>query len=42
VDSGTQWEIVAATERISEAWLEPVLCALMRQFPFRILGFHSR
>src|ERR1035437_7273759 len=26
---------------ISEAWLEPVLCALMRQFPFRILGFHS-
>ncbi|MGA9898643.1 MAG: hypothetical protein WBQ09_11125 [Terriglobales bacterium] len=41
VDQATQWEIVAATERISEAWLEPVLCALMRQFPFRILGFHS-
>jgi hypothetical protein len=41
VDQVTQWEIVAATERISEAWLEPVLCALMRQFPFRILGFHS-
>src|SRR6266571_1515219 len=41
VDQVTQWEIVAATERISEAWLEPVLCALLRQFPFRILGFHS-
>jgi len=41
VDQVTQWEIVAATERISEVWLEPVLCALMRQFPFRILGFHS-
>jgi transposase InsO family protein len=41
VDQVTQWEIVSATERISEAWLLPVLCALMRQFPFRILGFHS-
>src|ERR1019366_1810739 len=41
VDQVTQWEIVAATERISEAWLEPVLCAMIRQFPFRILGFHS-
>jgi transposase InsO family protein len=41
VDQVTQWEIVSATERIREAWLEPVLRALMRQFPFRILGFHS-
>jgi hypothetical protein len=41
VDQVTQWEIVAATERISEAWLEPVLEAMLRQFPFRILGFHS-
>src|SRR5450756_1483178 len=41
VDQVTQWEIVAATERISEAWLEPVLCAMIRQFPFRIRGFHS-
>ena len=29
------------TARISEAWLEPVLAALLRQFPFPILGFHS-
>jgi transposase InsO family protein len=41
VDQITQWEIVAATERISEAWLEPVLEAMLRQFPFRIRGFHS-
>ena len=41
VDEVTQWQIVAATERISEAWLEPVLIALLRQFPFRIRGFHS-
>jgi transposase InsO family protein len=32
---------VAATEHISEAWLEPVLLALLRQFPFPIRGFHS-
>ena len=41
VDEVTQWQIVAATERISEAWLEPVLAALLRQFSFRIRGFHS-
>jgi len=41
VDEVTQWQIVAATEGISEAWLEPVLEALLRQFPFRIRGFHS-
>jgi len=41
VDEVTQWQIVSATARISEAWLEPVLAALLRQFPFPILGFHS-
>jgi len=41
VDQVTQWQIVSATARISEAWLEPVLAALLRQFPFRIRGFHS-
>jgi transposase InsO family protein len=40
VDEVTQWQIVGATARISEAWLEPVLAALLRQFPFRIRGFH--
>jgi transposase InsO family protein len=41
VDEVTQWEVVAATQRISEAWLQPVLIAMLEQFPFRILGFHS-
>jgi len=41
VDEVTQWQIVAATERISEAWLQPVLIMMLQQFPFRILGFHS-
>ena len=41
VDEVTQWQIVSATARISEAWLEPVLAAMLRQFPFLILGFHS-
>jgi transposase InsO family protein len=41
VDEVTQWEVAAATPRISEAYLEPVLENMLRQFPFRILGFHS-
>ena len=41
VDEVTQWQVVGATPQISEAWLEPVLEALLEQFPFRILGFHS-
>jgi len=41
VDEVTQWEIVGATSQISEAWLEPVLVAMLEQFPFRIRGFHS-
>jgi hypothetical protein len=41
VDEVTQWQIVAATERISEAWLLLVLKTMLEQFPFRILGFHS-
>jgi transposase InsO family protein len=41
VDEVTQWQIVGATAHISEAWLMPVLEAMLRQFPFQILGFHS-
>ncbi len=41
VDEVTQWQVVGATPRISEAWLIPVLTAMLRQFPFRIRGFHS-
>jgi transposase InsO family protein len=41
VDEVTQWQVVGATEQISEAWLMPVLQAMLEQFPFRIRGFHS-
>jgi len=41
VDEVTQWEVVGAAPYISEAWLLPVLKAMLKQFPFRIRGFHS-
>ena len=41
VDEVTQWEIAASVERISEAYLEPVLATILTQFPFVIHGFHS-
>jgi len=41
VDQVTQWEAVGSTRRISEAYLGPLLKHMMRQFPFRILGFHT-
>lgn len=41
VDEVTQWQVVGATAYISETWLIPVLEAMLRQFPFQILGFHS-
>jgi len=41
VDEITQWEIVAAVPRISEAYLEPMLVTVLAQFPFVIHGFHS-
>ena len=41
VDEVTQWEVVGAAAQISEAWLIPVLEAMLAQFPFRIQGFHS-
>ena len=41
VDCVTQYEGVATCERISEAFLIPVLEALLHSFPFVIRGFHS-
>jgi transposase InsO family protein len=41
VDEVTQWEVVGSVEAISEAFLLPVLEAILAQFPFRIRGFHS-
>lgn len=41
VDTVTQWQVVGCAEKISEAFLMPVLEAILHQFPFVILGFHS-
>lgn len=41
VDEVTQWQVMAATPKISELWLIPVLEAILEQFPFQIRGFHS-
>ena len=40
VDTVTQWQVVGCTSKISEAYLLPVLEAVLAQFPFTILGFH--
>jgi transposase InsO family protein len=41
VDAVTQWEIIGCAPKISEQHLLPVLEAMLHQFPFLILGFHS-
>ena len=41
VDEVTQWQVVGATAAISEAWLEPLLKAMIEQFPFVSGRFHS-
>lgn len=41
VDCVTQFEAVATCERISEAYLIPVLEEMLLSFPFVIRGFHS-
>jgi len=41
IDEVTQWQVVGAAAQISEAYLLPVLEAMLAQFPFRIRGFHS-
>jgi len=41
VDCVTQMQFVATCEKISEAYLLPVIRQLLEGFPFVILGFHS-
>ena len=41
VDAVTQWQVVGCASKISEAYLIPVLEAMLHQFPFRIRGFHA-
>jgi transposase InsO family protein len=40
VDTVTQWQVVGCARKISEAYLLPVLEAVLAQFPFPVLGFH--
>jgi transposase InsO family protein len=41
VDAVLQWEVIGCASKISEQHLIPVLKAMLEQFPFQILGFHS-
>jgi hypothetical protein len=41
VDTVTQWQVVGCASKISEAFLMPVLEAILHQFPFMILGLHA-
>ena len=41
VDEVTQWEVIGCVEGISELFLAPLLEALLEQFPFCVLEFHS-
>lgn len=41
VDCVTQWEVVATCEKISEAYLLPVLAEMLAAFPFTIQGVHA-
>ena len=39
VDTVTQWQVVGCVSKISEAYLLPVLKAVLEEFPFVVLGF---
>jgi transposase InsO family protein len=41
VDEVTQWQAVGAVSALTQSHLEPVLRAILEQFPFSIRGFHS-
>lgn len=41
VDKVTQWQIVLCTEKISEAYLTPIILLLLGQYPFVIKEFHT-
>ncbi|WP_430233644.1 hypothetical protein [Nitrosomonas communis] len=41
VDCVAQFQLDATCERISEAYLLPVIQQLLNQFPFTMLGFYA-
>jgi transposase InsO family protein len=40
VDEITQWEVIGATEKITEEYLLPLLEKMIANYPFRIINFH--
>lgn len=41
IDEVIQWEVVGATEKITEEYLLPLLERMINSYPFRILNFHA-
>ncbi|HBY56895.1 MAG TPA: integrase [Candidatus Atribacteria bacterium] len=41
VDEVTQWEVIGATEKITEEYLLPLLEKLIASYPFQIINFHA-
>ncbi|MFO7883100.1 MAG: hypothetical protein R6U52_11270 [Kosmotogaceae bacterium] len=41
VDEVTQWQVIGATEKISEAYLLPLLEKIIKSYPYRIFNFHA-
>ena len=41
VDEVTQWEVIGATEKITEAYLLPLLEKMIATYPFQIINFHA-
>lgn len=41
VDEVTQYELIATVPKITEKYLKPVICELLRLFPFIIFEFHA-
>ena len=41
VDEITQWQIVMCTEKISEAYLLPIVAMMIASYPFKIKEFHT-
>lgn len=40
IDELTQWEVIAATEKITEEYLLPLLEKTIASYPYRIINFH--
>jgi transposase InsO family protein len=40
IDELTQWEVIAATENITEEYLLPLLEKMIASYPYRIINFH--